>query len=57
VNQIGTERATAAGACFLERLGIDPSRPDDTRRLLELLRQLGQARKTESVRVKTGGVR
>ncbi len=50
VNQIGTERATASGACFLERLGINPSWPDDTRRLLELLRRLEQARKTQSER-------
>jgi hypothetical protein len=46
VKQIEAHQATAAGACFLERLGIDPSRPDSSRRLLEQIRRLERARKT-----------
>lgn len=57
MKQSTAERATAAGVCFLERLGIDPSRPDGTRRLLEQIKRLQQARKAQVGRVKTGGAR
>ena len=57
MKQSTADRATAAGVCFLERLGIDPSRPDGMRRLLEQIKRLEQARKTAGERVKSGGVR
>jgi hypothetical protein len=61
MHQIEADRATAAGVCFLERLGIDASQPDGTKRLLEQIRQLEdrrleQARK-ENEQLTTGGVR
>ena len=57
MKQSTAERATAAEVCFLERLGIDPSRPDGTRRLLEQIKRLDQARKAQGERVQTGGAR
>ena len=49
--------ATSAGGCFLERLGIDPRGPDATRRLLEQIERLEQARKAQVGRVNTGDTR